>query len=115
MSNHRTRGQSAARIIAANGALVITDADCYGGGTIMVSSTTGTKTATFSFNTPTDTQGGGKFHIYCSANSGGQYDVAATYAGAAGTVTINAANECPLFQRIGSTLYCIDLGGSTHA
>lgn len=115
MSNHRTRGESAGRVVAADGALAITDADCFGCGTILVSSTTGTKAATFSFTSPADTLGGGKFHVYCSARSGGSYTIAATYGGAAGTVTIDAANECPLFQRIGSTLYCIDLGGSTHA
>lgn len=114
--SYLARGHSAGRVIAADGALAITDDDGRGGmGTIIVSSTTGTKTATFSFNSPVPDGGGPRFQIYCSARSGGQYNVACTYAGAAGTLVIDAANEAPIFHRIGSTLYCVALGGSTHS
>lgn len=113
--SYRTRGQSSGRVIAADGALLITDNDGVGSGTILVSSTTGTKTATFSWNAPADSLGGAQFTIFCTARSGGQYDIACTYLGSAGTVTIDAALERPVFHRIGSTLHCIGLGGATFA
>lgn len=116
MSNHRTRMQSSGRVVAADAALAITDADGVGDGTIIISSTTSaTKTATFSFNTPTDTLGGPKFEVYMSARSDGAYAIAATYGGTAGTVTFNAQHEYARFARIGSTLYCTFLSGATFA
>lgn len=114
MSDYLSRGEAKGRVVAADAALVISEADGQNG-TILVSSTSGTKTATFSWSTPVDTNGGAKFQIYCSARSGGQYNVACTYGGSAGTVTIDAQHESPLFHRIGSTLYCIELNGSTFA
>lgn len=114
MSSFLARGESRGRVIAADEALVIDETDGQNG-TIIVSSTTGTKAATFSWDTPTDTLGGGKFQVYCAARSGGAYTVACTYGGSAGTVTIDAQHEAPLFHRIGSTLYCLALGGSTFA
>ena len=113
--SYRTRGQSSGRVIAADGALLITDIDGVGSGVILVSSTTGTKTATFSWNAEADSLGGASFTIFCTARSGGQYDIACTYLGAAGTVTIDAALERPTFHRIGSTLHCTGLGGATFA
>jgi len=110
-----TRSESRGRVLAADADLVIDETDGQGVGTIVVSSTTGTKAATFAWDTPTDTSGGAKFKIYCAARSGGSYTVACTYGGSAGTVTIDAQHEAPEFVRIGSTLYCIDLGGSTFA
>lgn len=106
---------SAGRTIAADGALVITDEDGRGGyGTIQVSSTTGAKAATFSWN-ESDTLGGARFVIFCTVRSGGSYTVACTYLGVAGTVTIDAALERPEFHRYGGVLYCIGLGGATFA
>ena len=114
MSSFLARGEARGRVLAADAALVIDETDGQMG-TIIVSSTTGAKAATFSWDTPTDTLGGAKFQIYCAARSGGSYTVACTYAGSAGTLTIDAANEAPVLHRIGSTLYCLDLGGSTFA
>lgn len=111
---HLSRGHASGRVLAADAALTITDADGQNG-TIIVSSTTGTKAATLTWLTPTASAGGPKFQIYCAARSGGSYTVACTYGGTAGTVTIDAQHECPQFARIGSTLYCTDLGGSTFA
>lgn len=113
--SYRTRGQSSGREIAADGALLITDSDGVGCGTIRVSTTTGTKAATFSWNAPADSLGGAKFDIYCYTASGGSYTVGCTYGITAGNVTIDALHERPTFQRIGSTLYCIALGGATFA
>lgn len=111
---HLSRSHSSGRSITADGALAITDADGVNG-TIIVSSTTGTKAATFSWSTPVASAGGPKFQIYCAARSGGAYTVACTYGGTAGVVTIDAQHECPQFARIGSTLFCIALGGATFA
>lgn len=113
--SYRARGQSSARTVAADGALLITDADGVGCGTIQVSSTTGTKTATFSWTTPVDSLGGPRFTIFCTARSGGQYNIACTYLGVAGTLVIDAALERPEFHYYNGTLHCIGLGGSTHS
>lgn len=114
---HASRQHSAGRVIAANGALAITDEDGVGCGSILVSSTdANTKAATFTWRTPTADGGGAKFRIYCTARSStGSYTVACTYLGTAGTITIDAALESPEFHRIGSTLYCVALNGSTFA
>lgn len=114
--SYRTRGQSSGRVIAADGALVITDTDGVGHGAILISSTTAaTKAATFSWGTPTDTLGGASFTIYMSARSDGAYTVGCTYGGSAGDVTFNAQHEAADFIRIGSTLYCTRLTGATFA
>lgn len=114
MSQYLSRGQSSGRTIAADGALVISEVDGQNG-TIRVSTTTGTKAATFNWSTSVSAQGGAKFQIYCYTASGGSYTVACTYGITAGTVTIDALHECPQFHRIGSTLFCTALGGSTFA
>lgn len=108
------RGEARGRVLSADAALVIDETDGQNG-TIIVSSTTGTKAATFTWNATVDTLGGAKFDIYCAARSGGSYTVACTYGGSAGAVTIDAQHENPHFHRIGSTLYCTALGGSTFA
>ena len=84
-------------------------------GTIRVNSTTGTKVATFAWAATVDPLGGARFQIYAHTVSGGSYTVACTYGATAGTVTIDAQHECPQFHRIGSTLFCTALGGSTFA
>ena len=114
---HASRQHSAGRVLAANAALAINDDDGVGFGTIIVSSSdAATKAATFDWRTPVATGGGPRFQIECAARSStGSYTVACTYNGTAGTVTIDAAAEAPIFHRIGSTLYCVALGGSTFA
>ena len=108
-----TRGkmQQACRILAADAALEITDTDS----TILLTSTTGAKAATFNWTEQTTSRGGTKFDVVCIVRSGGSYTIACTYLGVAGTVTIDAALESPRFHRVGSTLHCIGLGGATFA
>jgi len=114
--SYRTRGQSSGRIVAADAALVITDNDGVGSGVILLAgSTTGTKAATFSWNSPSDTLGGASFTVFLEVRSGGAYTIGCTYLGVAGDVTLDAALERPTFHRIGSTLYCTGLGGATFA
>lgn len=116
MSSYLARSESPFRTVAADGALVLSNDDGKGGfGTIQVSSTAATKTATFNWSTPTDTAGGPKFVIFCTARSGGQYNIACTYLGNAGTLVIDAALERPEFHYAGGVLYCIGLGGATHS
>lgn len=113
---HLSRLHPAGRVLAANAALAITDDDGNYGTIIVTSTDAAAKAATFSWRSPTADGGGPKFKIYCATRSStGTYTVACTYGGAAGTVTIDATNEAPEFARIGSTLYCIALGGSTFA
>lgn len=111
-----SRGEARGRVLTANAALVIDETDGQNGTIIVTSTDANTKAATFTWSTPVDTLGGAKFTIYCATrSSSGAYTVACTYGGSAGTVTIDATNEQPSFHRIGSTLYCIQLGGSTFA
>jgi hypothetical protein len=112
--SYLSRGGAAGRVLAADAALAITDAD-GANGTIIVSSTAATKTATFAFDADSDIAGGAKFMVYCAARSGGQYNIAATYGAVAGTVTLDAQHEFAIFQRIGTTLYCVQLTGATFA
>jgi hypothetical protein len=109
-----SRGESRGRVLAADAALVIDETDGQNG-SIIVNSTTGTKVATFAWDTPTSTEGGAKFEITCHVRSGGSYTVACTYGNAAGTVTFDAQHEKAFFHRIGSTLYCTQLVGATFA
>lgn len=110
--SYLSRGQACGRVLAADAALLITEAD---NGTILLNSTTGTKVATFSWAADVDAAGGAKFDVVCIIRSGGQYNIACTYLGVAGTLVVDAALESPRFHRIGSTLHCIGLGGSTHS
>jgi hypothetical protein len=114
MSSFLARGEGRGRTLAADAALVISESDGQMG-TIRVSTTTGTKAATFAWAATVDTLGGAKFEIYCYTASGGSYTVACTYGITAGTVTIDALHEHPRFHRIGSTLFCLALGGATFA
>lgn len=114
MSQFLSRGEARGRTLAADAALVIDETDGQNG-LIRVSTTTGTKAATFTWAANVSAEGGAKFEIYCYTGSGGSYTVACTYGTAAGAVTIDAQHENPRFQRIGSTLYCIALGGATFA
>lgn len=115
--SYRTRGQSSGRVLTANAALVITDTDCVGFGTIIIASTnTAAVAATFSWGTPSDDLGGGAFTVYMATrSSSGSYTIAATYGGTAGTVTFDAQHEAADFHRIGTTLYCTRLTGATFA
>lgn len=108
-----TRGkrQIAARFLANDAALVITDTDKI----IIVNSVTGTKAATFNWTEQTTAYGGANFKISMQLATAGSYTVACTRGIIAGTVTIDAVGECPEFQRIGSTLYLVALNGSTFA
>lgn len=114
MSQFLSRGEGRGRTLAADAALVIDETDGQNG-TIRVSTTTGTKAATFTWAASVSAQGGARFQISCYTASGGSYTVACTYGITAGTVTIDALHECPQFHRIGSTLFCTALGGSTFA
>jgi hypothetical protein len=106
-----TRGGRSSRTVAVDAALVLSSTD----GHVNLSSTTGTKTATFAFDSDSDTLGGEYITLYCSARSGGQYNIACTYGAVAGTLTIDAQHEAPVLQRQGTTLNLISLGGSTFA
>lgn len=108
------RGEARGRVLAADAALLIAESDGQNG-TLVLASTTGTKAATFSWDATVDTDGGAKFEVYMATRSGGSYTVAATYGGAAGTVTFDAQHEYARFHRIGSTLYCTLLSGATFA
>jgi hypothetical protein len=114
MSSFLARGEARGRTLAADAALVIAESDGQMG-TIRVSTTTGTKAATFAWAATVDTLGGARFQISCYTASGGAYTVACTYGITAGTVTIDALHECPQFHRVGSTLFCTALGGATFA
>lgn len=113
--SYATRNHSAVRTLVADAALVITDADAKGFGTIRVSTAAGTKAATFSWLAPADSLGGAKFQIQCYTASGGAYTVACTYGVTVGNVTIDALHESPVFHRVGTTLICLALGGATFA
>ncbi len=106
--------QVAGRRVAADGALVIYETDGY----IQLDGTTGTtRAATFATTSVArSTLGGQRFQIRLAAASGsGAYTVACTAVGTAGTCTLDAANEAPVFQYIGSVLHLVELNGATWA
>ncbi len=94
-----------ARTVAADGALTLAAGDRL---IALLSSTTGTKAATM-----TATHAGHHVKVVLQARAGGSYTLACTYAGAAGTVTLDAAGEGVELMRIGTTWYALELTGSS--
>ncbi|MBK6920465.1 MAG: hypothetical protein IPH07_23900 [Deltaproteobacteria bacterium] len=97
-----------ARTVAADGALTLAAGDRL---IALLSSTTGAKAATM-----TATHAGHHVKIVLQARAGGSYTIACTYAGSAGTATLDAAGEGIELMRIGTTWHALELtGGSTFA
>lgn len=93
------------RVVAADGALAITEADRT---ILLAASASGTKAATL-----TSARDGQRLSITLFARSGGSYTIAASTAdGTAGTVTLDAAGEGVDLVRVGSTWYVERLIGT---
>lgn len=93
-----------ARTVAADGALTLAATDSA---IALLSSTAGDKAATM-----TATHNGHRIKIVLQARSGGSYTLAASYAGASGTVTLDAAAEGVELMRVGAAWLVLQLLGS---
>ena len=97
-----------ARTVASDGALTLAATDSA---IALLASAAGTKAATM-----TATHNGHRIRVILQAASGGEYTLAASYAGGAGTVTLDAAGEGVELMRVGAAWLALELiGGATHA
>jgi hypothetical protein len=102
-SDH-TRHRGSCRTIASDGALTLALTDRF---VALVGSASGTKAATL-----TAMHDDQPVVISLQSRTGGSYTIACTYAGGAGTCTLDAAGEGAIIMRVGGTVYLLALLGT---